>query len=506
MEHPTPTSSFLLSCSRTTKPSLTSDWRTTTTPSKLDSQPCSTRTCPPFFSRHAPENPLSTVVYFTQNGSEPAPEYTFRRPNPQRPESKNKFALALGDTYSQDVIFAEVLIEPEWQQPTLSAAEIRAQNGVLPAPVPLIPDGFVIQLYNPDQQVVVKGEKSTWTGKESWDFELPQQSFRMPSASQLDRQQNDPIASELTPKICFKWKRDSKFSKDMTCYLTGTSLAGKKSKDPDITIALYKQGREPGLTIYEPNLRRVEVEDRKGLEVVLLLGAETIREIYLFPSRDSFNIPGTPPPARRKNSRPIPSSSSPKPVSGQSHTMSGGLGNMSPAATPSLATNNMTPPARRQTAEIDAETKRLQAMVEQEEREREKRDQAEQKRIKKMLEEEDKERRRRDAAVAEETERLRREYGTQGQDIDAQRPQVPPRNSQQLHPNGVAGGMAQPPPRPMSAEPPHNPSMSGGLSSWWHNHGRGGGSLQPQAGPSRRRGDSVGVPNNKVQKKHSVFF
>ncbi|KAK8058866.1 hypothetical protein PG994_009314 [Apiospora phragmitis] len=464
---------------------------------------------PTFFSRLSTENPLSTVVYFTQNGSEPAPEYTFRRPNPQRPESKNKFALAPGDAFSQDVIFAEVLIEPEWQQPTLSAAEIRAQNGVLPPPVPLIPDGFVIQLYNPDQQVAVRGEKSTWTGKESWDFELPQQSFRMPSASQLDRQQNDPVASELTPKVCFKWKRDSKFSKDMTCYLTGTSMAGKKSKDPDITIALYKQGREPGLTIYEPNLRRVEVEDRKGLEVVLLLGAETIRDIYLFPSRDSFNIVGAPPPARRKNSRPIPSSSSPKPLSSSSpaHTMSGGLGSGPPGAASSSTTNNMAPPARRQTAEIDAETKRLQAMVEQEEREREKRDQAEQKRIKKMLEEEDKERRRREAEIAQETERLRREYGVQGQDIDAQRPQVPPRHSQQLHPNGMAGGMAQqPPPRPMSAEPPHNNSMHGGLSSWWHGHaGRGGGPPQQQAGPSRRRGISD-VATNKVQKKHSVFF
>ncbi|KAK8031257.1 hypothetical protein PG990_000991 [Apiospora arundinis] len=458
---------------------------------------------PTFFTRSASESPLANVVYFTQNGSEPAPEYTFRRPNPQQPESKNKFALALGDAYSQDVIFAEVLIEPEWQQPTLSAAEIRAQNGVLPPPVPLIPDGFVIQLYNPDQQVAVKGEKSTWTGKESWEFELPQQSFRLPSASQLDRQQSDPVASELTPKICFKWKRDSKFSKDMTCYLTGTSLAGKKSKDPDITIALYKQGREPGLTIYEPNLRRVEVEDRKGLEVVLLLGAETIRDIFLFPSRDSFNIVGAPPPARRKNSRPIPTTSSPKPVSSSSaaHTMSGGLGNMPPAA----AANNVAPPARRQT-EIDAETKRLQAMVEQEEREREKRDKEEQKRIEKMLEEEDKERRRRDAEIAQETERLRREYGIQGQDIDAQRPpqpNLPPRQPQQLHPNGVAGGMAQPPPRPMSAEPPHNPSMHGGLSSWWH--GRGGGSSGQHAGPSRRRGESVGG-TNKVQKKQSVFF
>lgn len=453
---------------------------------------------PTFFTRPSSDASLSNVLYFTQNGSEPAPEYSFRRPDPSRPESKNKFAVALADAYNQDVIFAEVLIEPEWQQPTLSAAEIRAQNGVQPPPVPLIPDGFTIQLYNPEQQVHVRGEKSTWTGKESWEFEMPQQSFRLPSASQIDRQQDNPGANALTPKTCFRWKRDSKLSKDMTCFLTGTSLAGKKSKDPDITIALYKQGRKPGLTVYEPNLQRVDVEDRKGLEVVLLLSAEVIREIYLFANRDSFNLTGTPP-ARRKNSRPLPTSS-PKPRSSSNpmhmHSMSGGLN-----SGPSGQTASPAPQDRRQ-AEVDAETRRLQAMVQQEEREREKRDQAEQQRIKAMLEEEEqKERQRRAAAVDAETERLRREFGVQGQDFGP-KPSLPPRNattagpsSSQLQPPGLANGV---PPRPVSAGPSNEHA---GPSCRWHP----GSSPQPQGGPGRRRGDSADS-GTKPPKKRSMFF
>ena len=37
------------------------------------------------------------------------------------------------------------------------------------------------------------------------------------------------------------------------------------------------------LTIYEPNLQRVEMEDPKGLEVVLLLSAVVIKDLYFSP-------------------------------------------------------------------------------------------------------------------------------------------------------------------------------------------------------------------------------
>ena len=46
--------------------------------------------------------------------------------------------------------------------------------------------------------------------------------------------------------------------------LAGKSTDGKKSKEPDITIAMFRKGKE--LTLYQPNMHRVEVEDMKGLE------------------------------------------------------------------------------------------------------------------------------------------------------------------------------------------------------------------------------------------------
>ncbi|KAH6661210.1 hypothetical protein BKA67DRAFT_78548 [Truncatella angustata] len=463
---------------------------------------------PTFFTRHASDSPLSTILYFTQNGSEPAPEYAYKRPDPSLPQSKNKYAVGLTDAFGQDVLYGEVLIEPEWQQPTLSAAEIRAQNGVPPPPVPMIPDAFTINLYNPDQQITIKSEKSTWTGKESWEFEMPQHSFKMPSSSKLD-QATGPADDILAPKIMFLWKRDSKFSKDLTCYMTGRSLGKKKSKDPDITVAMYKQGRNPGLTIYEPNLNRVEVEDSKGFELVLLLSAEVIREVYLFPSRDSFNISGAPP-TKRKNSRPIPAATPPKtssPVNNPgAYAMTGALGSMPPANTTSPMTQQPTPPVA-----VDAETKRLQAQVAKEERERERRDKEEQKRIKRMLEDEEKQRRQREAEVEKETEALRKQFGMQGQDYEGSRPNLPPRHvnqavpaQSQLQPS-VTWNTAAPPPRPVSTGPSHGPS------SWFSGPGTGpmlapqqvGPPQQPHSSSGRRRNGSEG---SKIQKKRSVFF
>lgn len=467
---------------------------------------------PTFISRQTSDNPLSSVLYFTQNGSEPVPEYAYKRPDPSLPQTRNKFAVGLTDAFGQDVLYGEVLIAPEWQQPTLSAAEIRAQNGVPPAPVPLIPDGFTINLYNPDQQIVVKGEKSSWTGKESWEFEMPQQSFKLPSASKLD-QDARPADDILTPKIMFKWKRDSKFSKDMTCYLTGRSIGKQKNKDPDITVAMYKQGRSPGLTIYEPNLNRVEVEDMKGLECVLLLGAEVIREIYLFPHRDSFNISGVPP-TKRKNSKPVPVGTPPKPSSpaNVAYAMSGALGNMPPGNTASPVTQQPTPPLDpRAPAAVDAETKRLQGQIQKEERERERRDKEEQKRIKKMLEEEEKQRRRREADIEKETAQLRKQFGMQGQDYPANRPNLPPRQA-----NGHAPQQQLQQPGSWNGSAPHTRPLSAGPSHGFGNRGQGPGvgpvapqqygQPQPQQPQNNSGRGRVGSDGNKIQKKRSVFF
>lgn len=508
---------------------------------------------PTFYYRQSSTNPLLTVLYFTQNGTEPLPEYSLKKADPTNPQSKNKYAVALADTASQDVIFSEVVIAPEWQQPTLSAAEIRAQGGVPPPPQPITPNSFIIQLYNPDQQVIVKSEKSTWTGRESWEFEIPQQSFRLPSTSLVDQEQDAPGPDTIAPKILMKWTRNSKFSKDITCYMTGRSVEGKKSKDPDITIAMVKFGREQLLTMYEPNLQRVDVEDRKGLELTLLLGAEVIREIFLFPNKDSFNITG-PPGRQRVNSRPPQpaagvvgvASTSPKP---NNYTMSSAIGNAPPAQNSMPPATAQPPPAvgqqqslpsRAKTGIPDPEAQRQQEREqrgrekeqrerEKQQREREKRDRAEQRKIKKMLEEEEREEQRRaKAEVDKETERLRKEFGMEGQDIGgpSRQPTLPPRpggsgapaHSPNLQPSPAWGNV---PPRPMSAEP--RPGA--------HQGGRGLGGLlgkvvhppaapqvhfqepsHAQAGPStcngrpggRRRGRSA--DGAKIQKKKSGFF
>lgn len=195
-----------------------------------------------------------------------------------------------------------MLAKPGWSHPTLSQEEIRKNGGVPPPPQPIFPDQFAIQLYNPDTQIIVKEQKTKWSGTQSWEFSIPQVTFRTPSASTLDRTQNDPSADATTPRVNFVWRKEGRYGKDMTCYLTGksTDLVGKKakkSKEPDIAVALFTMLKE--MTIMEPNLYRIEIEDYKGLEVVLLLSAAVIRDMFINSQREAFHIVD---PAVRKNS------------------------------------------------------------------------------------------------------------------------------------------------------------------------------------------------------------
>jgi hypothetical protein len=411
---------------------------------------------PTFRLKPSSDNPLSSILFFTQNGSEPAAEYLLRRADPALAASRSKYGIALCDPYNTDVVYGEVTIEPGWSQPTLSGAEIRAQAqaGAPPAPaVPLVPDSFTVQLYNPDQSVTIKMVAGSWNKSDSWEFELPIQTFRTPTLSELDREQQNssPAAADLIPRVMFRWKRDGLLSKDMTCYMTGKRLGTRKNKEPDITIALFKAARESILTVYQPNLHRVEVEDRKGLELVLLLASEVIKDCWLTPKTDLFNVQGAGPASngnKRKNSRPAAGVSPPPPAA-----MSGALANIPPPSAqpaPPTKPTNTAPPTN---PEVDAETRRLQAMVEREQREREMAERAEQKRIKKMIDDEDRERRRREAEVAKETERLRKMYGVEGQQLPSDRPALPPRTQQQQQ---------QPPAPP----PPHPASPQQQLSPW----------------------------------------
>jgi hypothetical protein len=159
--------------------------------------------------------------------------------------------------------------------------------------MPIFPTEFAIQLYNPAMRVVVTQSTAKWTTAVSWEFSLPQVSFRTPSNSDLDRTLNDPGADVNTPRVNFAWRKEGRLGKDMTCYMVGkstdpTGKKAKKSKEGDIAVAMFSGLKE--LTIMEPNLYRVELEDYKGLEVTLLLGAAVIRDLFFRDLNEQFHI------------------------------------------------------------------------------------------------------------------------------------------------------------------------------------------------------------------------
>jgi hypothetical protein len=208
------------------------------------------------------------------------------------------------------------MAKPGWTHPSLSQEEIRKNGGIPPPPQPIYPSEFAIQLYNPDSQVIVKHQTTKWSTTVVWEFSIPQVTFRMPSSSNLDRTQSDPAADASTPRVNFAWRKEGRLGKDMTCYMTGkstdpTGKKAKKNKEPDIAVAMFSGLKE--MTIMEPNLYRVEIEDYKGLEVALLLGAAVIRDLFFSNLNDQFHITD---PAARKNSNGLRARAGSSPLEG----------------------------------------------------------------------------------------------------------------------------------------------------------------------------------------------
>lgn len=474
-----------------------------------------------------------TSVFQTQYGSEPAPAYTLQHADPTTANARNCYASALFDSYIPDVLYGEILCKPDWTQPSLSAEEIRKNGGIPPPPTPIIPPSFTIQLYNPDQQITVTTKPGSWGGSASYEFSMPQTVFRAPSASNLDRTSHDPAADPTIPRLNFVWRRESKLSKDLTCYMTGKStdgIAKRKHRDPDIAVALFRSLRE--LTVHEPNLGRVEMEDPKGLEVTLLLSAAAIRDLHFSSNvKETFNItdpgPGLQPrrtsagamAVARKKSSPLlagagalltgtPSPPLPRPTSSsEARRLSLPRLQTTPQSTP-LPSSRPPPADPRQQWEIDAETARLRAIQEEESRrrrqeedrlrrEREREAEAETRRLRRMVEEEERAARRRQEEVDRETERLKRQYGVGA----PPQPQQPPRpvtsgsgqggrRTQFLQPGPVA------PPRQMGSNglylQPGFASTSALMSG-----------ANPAAGPARVSGTEV--DGNKKMKKKSFW-
>ena len=312
---------------------------------------------------------------------------------------------------------------------------------------------------------------------------MPQESFRKPSTSALDRTQSDPTASEITPKLGFRWKKEGKLSKDYVLSLSGKSTnpdgSKRRNREPDITIALFRHFKE--ITIYEPNLSRVEMEDPKGLEVVLLLGAIVIREVYNSPMPETFNI--TEPPRRHSSSS---SSHRPPPTSNpHSNTSLPPRRNHQPSiSTPSIPTqpSSRPPPTDpRSQWELDAETARLRKQLEAEERQRKKAEAAETKRVKRMLEEEERRAREKQKEIDRETERLKKLYGN-GKAQQYPAPQPPPRPNNNFN-NNTGVPVTNYPPRPHSSMGlPAQPYVASNLQR--PPQQQQGPYLSPQPGPS----------------------
>ncbi|KAJ5856437.1 uncharacterized protein N7529_010381 [Penicillium soppii] len=381
---------------------------------------------PAFFLKNNSNQPQISTIYHRQHGNDPEPAYSLRALDPASPSSQNRYGVALYDPYVTDVVYGEVAVIPEWTQPSLSADTIRANGGTAPPPEPILPNEFTIQLYNPDQTIKVKYNTKSWNKPARWEFEMPQNTFRVPSGSTLDQGQIDPSIADITPKLRFSWRKDGKLSKDLTCLLHGKTSTipdtRTKSREPDITVALFQGLKE--LTLYEPNLYRVEMEDFKGLEVVLLLAAVAIRDIFFGPAKEAFHISNNSPQISRKPAA-VPTAAAATPVA------SAKLDRQTPQAGPSgTAINGKPSPPRLNipnTTSPGPQERRLQDELAKREEER---------RNQEILAAE-KEQRRRDAEVDKETKRLQKLYGREEEQARRQnhtpapssRPHLPPRHS-----------------------------------------------------------------------------
>ncbi|KAJ5089851.1 hypothetical protein N7532_008535 [Penicillium argentinense] len=384
---------------------------------------------PTFFLKNNSQTPQQSTIYHRQHGNDPEPAYSLRYLDPATPAAQNRYGVALSDPYVPDVVYGEVAVIPEWTQPSLSADTIRANGGAPPPPEPILPTEFTIQLYNPDQKITVKHQPKTWNKPARWEFEMPQRTFRFPSASTLDRTQSDPAAADVTPKLRFSWRKDGKLSKDLSCLLHGKSSTipdtQKKSREPDITVALFQGLRE--LTLYEPNLYRVEMEDFKGLEVVLLLAAVAIRDIFFGPAKEAFHItPGGPTMVNGKPQVAATAAPAAAPVP---------AGRKSPKVQAAGAAPNGKPPLQKLSIPSSQspapQARRKQDVLAQEEARRTQELLAAEKRA------QEKARQKRQAEIDGETKRLQKLYGREEQQVRTQklqsspssRPNLPPRHS-----------------------------------------------------------------------------
>jgi hypothetical protein len=171
---------------------------------------------------------------------------------------------------------------------------------------------------------------------------------------------------------------------------------------------MYSLGKNE-MVIYESNFRRVELEDRKGLEILMVLGCRVVSEVYGNDTMRVFNVPQQE--GKRRPSAGRATTGTPAPIGGQPIPVN-------QAATPA--------PLQQQQRQLSfkEEARRKKAAEEQA-----KKIAAEQAAIREMLRREQEAEQQR---IAAETERLRREEARRS---EMQRRQSVPqaRHPQQQH-------------------------------------------------------------------------
>jgi len=395
------------------------------------------------YSQLDSRNPSQTGITFASNGSPPDPTYTLTRSQ----QTPNTYSISLADAHFPSITYASINASLEFTTPPPSP------EGA--APKVLLPAEFTLNLYNPDSSVRVELKHSTLKGN-YWEFSLPKRSFLFPTASQLDARYAPP-ASE---RMVFRWRKEGGVlsRQQLRCtlvspgHLPGTSSRERKAgaTEPDITLCMYsgvgeKNGRGE-LVVYESNFRRVDIEDLKGLEMILVLGARVVNDIWFCATAISFNTHVL---SKKKSFSPstvlLPPTPPVSPSNGllQAGTFPRGhhqQQQFSPTPSPEKQPPypSPTPLPRRDT---EAERRRIQA---------------EQDNIRRMLaREEEREKEREKERVEAETIRLRREYEQEQMQLrravqmrfaqnQQQQQQQQPQQQQQKWP---------PPPPPLRSQP-----------------------------------------------------
>lgn len=427
---------------------------------------------PTFHLAPRPREPFITTLSYSSNGTSPQATYV----KTISTEEQNVYNTTLHDAFVPDILYASITAHPE-----IHPSAATSPGGTPADPKILLPSEFAISLFNPDSTVILEHHHSALRGT-YWEFTLPKTSFLPPTSSKLDAASAAAAIAHL-PRATFRWRKEGGLMTrpQLRCSLVspanlpsvpGTASSSKKAgaNEPDIPIAMFLGlGEKKGIgeiTIIQSNLKRVEVEDLKGLEVVLLLSAMAIGDIWFQPTNQMFNLnppirgsaSGT---ARRKNSMPL-SAAAPTPTVAVSAP--------EPRSPPTTSPQHGKPPPgnasfaarfqqqqqshqRRHSTPMDVDAEYSRRLQEEEERRR-RIAEKEQEEIRKMLaEEESRERRKREEDVNRETERLKRIYEAERAEFmargarTAQPQRVPSQQRGQRPPVvGGGGGMTMPPP------------------------------------------------------------